>query len=130
VDFGTAVTFDAVSRKGEYLGGMIMPGLRISIDALADRTALLPQITLRRPKEFIGKDTQSSILSGIVYGFAAITDVLAHRIKDKIGRNALVIGTGGNINLIGRYCKNIDTIDQDLTLKGINLIYRKIKCLK
>jgi len=122
VDFGTAVTFDAVSRNKEYLGGMILPGLGISLDALAERTALLPKIKLKRPQELIGRDTKSSILSGMVYGFAALTDDLVLRIRNKISKSAKVIGTGGNINLINKYCKRLDRIDRDLTLKGVSLI--------
>jgi len=122
VDFGTAVTFDVVSRNKEYLGGMILPGLGISLDALAERTALLPKIKLERPQELIGRDTKSSILSGMVYGFAALTDDLVVRIRNKISKSAKVIGTGGNINLINKYCKRIDRIDRDLTLKGVSLI--------
>lgn len=124
VDFGTAVTFDVISKNREYLGGMILPGLEISLDALAQRTALLPKIKLEKPKEFIGRDTKNSMLSGIVYGFASLTDNLAIRIKKKIGKNAKVIGTGGDIKLISRYCKQLDKIDRDLTLKGLNLIYK------
>ncbi|MCX5705219.1 MAG: type III pantothenate kinase [Candidatus Omnitrophica bacterium] len=130
VDFGTAITFDVVSKKGEYLGGMILPGLRISLEALAERTALLPRIKLSRPKEFIGKDTRNSMLSGIIYGFAALTDDLSQRIKRLIGKNARVIGTGGNIKLICKYCKKIDVVDRDITLKGLNLIYEAAKCKK
>ena len=125
VDFGTAITFDIVSRKKEYLGGMIIPGLQISLDALAARTALLPKVKLGLPKEFIGKDTKNSMLSGVVYGFACLTDDLSSRIKKEIG-NAKVIGTGGNIQLLGSYCRNFNRIDADLTLRGINLIYRHI----
>jgi type III pantothenate kinase len=124
VDFGTAVTFDAVSKNREYLGGMILPGLGISLDALAERTALLPRIKLKNPREFIGRDTANSMLSGVVYGFAALTDDLVNRIKHKIGQGARVIGTGGNIGLINKYCRRIDKIDRDLTLKGLNLIYQ------
>lgn len=123
VDFGTAITLDVISKNKEYLGGVILPGLEISLDALVKRAALLPKIKLNKPKEFIGRDTKSSMLSGMIYGFAALTDDLAVRIKDKIGKNAKVIGTGGNINLIGKYCKRIDKIDKDLTIKGLNLIY-------
>lgn len=123
VDFGTAITFDVVSKNKEYLGGMILPGLGISLDCLNQRTALLPKIKLEEPAEFIGRDTKSSMLSGIVYGFAALTDDLVVRLKEKIGRNAKVIGTGGNINLIGKYCRRIDKIDEDLTLKGLSLVY-------
>jgi len=123
VDFGTAVTLDAVSRNKEYLGGMILPGLGISLDVLTLRTALLPKVKLNPPKELIGRDTKNSMLSGIVHGFAGLTDDLALKIKEKIGRNAKIIGTGGNINLIARFCKRLDRIDKDLTLKGLNLIY-------
>jgi len=130
VDFGTAVTFDVVSKKKEYLGGMIVPGLNISLDSLADKTALLPKIKLGHPKEFIGRDTANSMLSGIVYGFAALSDDLVARIKTEIGRTASVIGTGGNINLIGKYCKSIDKIDRDLTLKGLHIIYKDKICAK
>jgi type III pantothenate kinase len=125
VDFGTAITFDVVSRNKEYLGGMIMPGLGISLDALAQKTALLPKIKLNPPKDFIGRDTKNSMLSGIVYGFSCLTDDFSLRIQDKIGKDAKVIGTGGNIKLIGRFCKRLDRIDRDLTLKGLNLIYTK-----
>ncbi len=123
VDFGTAITFDLISKDKEYLGGMIFPGLQISLDVLAQRTALLPKIKLNRPKEFIGRDTESSILSGVVYGAAAMTDTLTERLKEKIGRNTKVIGTGGNIALIKEYCRGFDKIDPDLTLKGLNIIY-------
>lgn len=125
VDFGTAITFDIISKNKEYLGGMILPGLKISLDSLADKTALLPKIRLERPKEFIGTDTKDSMLSGIVYGFAALTCELTKRIKEKIGKNSLVIGTGGNISLIGKYCKNLDKINSNLTLEGARLIYQK-----
>jgi len=90
------------------------------------RTALLPKIKLSRPKEFIGRDTKSSMLSGIVYGFSALADSLTMKIKGRIGRNTKIIGTGGNINLLGKYCQKIDKIDRDLTLKGLNLIYKNI----
>ncbi len=124
VDFGTAITFDVVTKNKEYLGGMILPGLGISLDALSQKTALLPKIKLAKPKEFIGRDTKNSMLSGIVYGFAALTDDLVIRIREKIGRNARVIGTGGNIGLMSKYCRKIDKIDRDLTLKGLNFIYQ------
>jgi type III pantothenate kinase len=123
IDFGTAVTFDIVSKGAAYLGGMILPGLRISLEALSEHTALLPKIGLRAPKEFIGRDTKNSMLSGVVYGFALAADALSRKIKGKIGKSAKVIGTGGNITSIAGYCRGIDYIDRDLTLKGINLIY-------
>lgn len=127
IDFGTAVTLDVISNNREYLGGMILPGLELSLGALSARAALLPKVKLERPKEFIGRDTKSSMLSGVVYGFAALTDSLSQRIKKEIGANAKVIATGGNINLIAKYCQNLDKIDPDLTLKGLNLIFRHYK---
>lgn len=123
VDFGTAITFDVISKNKEYLGGMILPGLDISLEALAKKTALLPKIKLESPREFIGRETKSSILSGIVYGFAALADELSLRIKREIGKSAKVIGTGGNIDLIAKFSKCFNFTDINLTLKGLNLIY-------
>lgn len=125
VDFGTAVTFDVISIKKEYLGGMILPGLGISLEAMNKKTALLPKVKLTRPREVIGRDTKSSMTSGIVFGFAALTDNLVEIIKEEIGKDAKVIATGGDIDLIGRYCDNIDLIDRDLTIKGLIYIYRR-----
>lgn len=125
IDFGTAVTFDVISNTGAYEGGLIFPGIGISIDALNQRTALLPKINLNTPKEFIGKDTVSSMLSGIVYGFAAMTTQLNIELKKRLGKRARIIATGGNARLICKYCSNIDQTDNTLTLKGINLIYKK-----
>lgn len=124
-DFGTAVTFDVVAKNKDYLGGMILPGMNICLQSLSERTALLPKVKLNKPKEFIGRDTKNSILSGIVYGFAALSDGLAEKIKNKIGANAKIVGTGGNIKLISKYCEKFDIIDQHLTLKGLSLIYNQ-----
>ncbi len=126
VDFGTAITFDVISKNREYLGGMILPGLQVSLDALGEKTALLPKVKLSSPKEFIARDTKNSMLSGIVYGFAALTDELIKRIRDRIEENATVIGTGGNIGLIGKYCNSIAKTDVNLTLKGLSLIYQQL----
>lgn len=123
IDFGTAITVDIVSRRKEYLGGMIIPGLSMSLEALSQKTALLPEIKLDKPKEFIGRDTKNGMLSGIIYGFAALTDGLIDKIRKEIGKNAKVIGTGGNVNLINNYCFKIDKIEEDLTIKGLQLIY-------
>lgn len=124
VDFGTAATFDIISKEGQYLGGMILPGLRLCLEALAEKTALLPKISLTRPREFIGRDTQASMLSGVVNGFAAMTDELILRIRKQMRVRAKAVGTGGNIGLMSRYCRKLNIIDRDLTLKGINLLYR------
>lgn len=125
VDFGTAITFDVISRRKEYLGGMILPGLKIALEALSEKTALLPKVKLASPKGFIGRDTQSSMLNGIVYGTASLTDDLAAKIKQAIGSKAKVIGTGGNIELMARYCRSFDFLDPDLTLKGLSLLLGK-----
>jgi len=122
-DFGTAVTFDIVSKKGEYLGGMILPGLQLCLNALTQNTALLPQARLKKPGALIGKDTKSSILSGVIFGYAALTEGLAKRISSEIGK-ARVIGTGGNIGIISRFCPIIDKTDPQITLKAINLCYQ------
>lgn len=122
VDFGTAVTFDVISEKGEYLGGMILPGLKISLEALNERTALLPRVELGRPADFIGRDTRNSMLSGIVYGFSSLTDGLVRCIKKSIGK-AKVVATGGNSKLMGKYCSSLDDVDTQLTLKGLAMLY-------
>lgn len=127
VDFGTAITFDVISKKKEYLGGMILPGLSISLEALYKNTALLPKIKLSKPQEFIGKDTKNSILSGIIYGFSCLTDELTRRIRKIIGKNTLLIGTGGNIKLIFPYCQKLNKIDPFLTLKGLFLLSRNCR---
>ncbi len=126
IDFGTAITFDIISKDGVYQGGIILPGLLISLEALSSRTALLPKIKLAAAKEFIGKDTKNSMLSGIVYGFAAMTEGLIIKLKKKLGSSTKVIVTGGNSNLISKHCLDINYTDPLLTLKGINLIYKKI----
>lgn len=125
VDFGTAITFDIISSKKEYLGGMIFPGLRLSLDALVQGTALLPEVKLEKPREFIGRTTRNSMLSGLIYGVAALTDNLTHRIRAKIGKGAKIIGTGGSIDLIARYC-TIDQVERNLTLKGLSLLYHNL----
>jgi len=122
IDFGTAITFDIVSGQKEYIGGMILPGLSTSLNALSQKTALLPEIRLEEPEEFIGRDTKSGMLSGIVYGFAALTDGLIEKIHNKLGKKMKVVGTGGNIDFIAKYCSKIDKADTDLTIKGLNLI--------
>lgn len=126
-DFGTAITFDAVSQKKEYLGGMILPGIDISLDALSRRTALLPRVRLnKKPRLIIGKDTQASILSGICFGFGSLCDGLIQRLQVQIGK-CKVIATGGQARIIKNFCRSIDKIDDDLILKGLVYIYTKIK---
>jgi type III pantothenate kinase len=126
VDFGTAVTFDLISRKKEYLGGMILPGLNISLEALYKRTALLPKVVLNKPVEFIGRNTKNSILSGIIYGFASLTDGLIKDIRKSIGK-AKIVATGGDSKLIKEYSSSLKIIDINLTLKGLAMLYYKNK---
>lgn len=128
VDFGTATTFDIVSKKGDYLGGIIAPGIEISRDVLSERAALLPKIRLRRPKELIGRDTQESILSGLFFGFGCLVDGLIQRLKFKLRKDDIgVIATGGYLKLISPFCKNLTRKDPLLTLKGIYFVSKKTK---
>lgn len=126
IDSGTAITFDIISKRKEYLGGFILPGMEMSLSALKEKTALLPQLKLKTPEKFIGVDTKSSIIGGVVFGTAALTKELINMIERKTGKKTLIIGTGGNINLIKKYSGIKIEIDQDLTLKGISLIYNDI----
>jgi type III pantothenate kinase len=126
VDFGTAITFDIVSRKGDYVGGLIHPGLSISLKALHGHTALLPEIEKKLPGRLIGQNTKESMLSGVIFGAAEMCDGLIRRLRRKC-KNFKAIATGGDSKHIRRYCKNIDKFDQALTLKGIMFIYRFIK---
>ena len=128
IDSGTAITFDVISKNKEYLGGLIFPGMGISLRSLKENTALLPLVELGNPRALIGKNTRDSILSGIVFGTAELCGGLIQRIKRDIGKTPLVIGTGGDICRIKKYCKTNIKVDKDLTLKGICLIYEnKIK---
>lgn len=124
VDFGTAISFDVVSREKEYCGGMIFPGLQLCLDALKEHTALLPAVSVSAPKECIARDTRNSMLSGVVYGIAAVTDGCIKKIKEKIGKNALVVATGGSAKCMRAYCREIQNIDTDLVIKGIQLVYQ------
>jgi type III pantothenate kinase len=129
VDFGTAITFDAVSAAGEYMGGVIGPGVEISMDALAERAAKLPPIELGEPLGepggVIGKTTQASLRSGIVYGFAGAIDAIARRVQRELGSEADFIATGGHAAAIVPYCEMIDEVDDLLTLTGLRLVYER-----
>lgn len=119
VDFGTAATFDIVSKKGEYLGGLIMPGIHISLETLYERTALLPKVELKDAPHIIAKDTVNSMRGGILFGFGAMCDGLVARYRKILGNDLKVIATGGNAHLIKKYASSIDIVDEDLTLKGL-----------
>ena len=125
VDFGTATTFDAIAADGAYLGGAIAPGLRISIDALAQRTARLPRIELVRPPAAIGTDTAASMQSGIIFGYAGLVEALIRRISLEIGGEPAVVATGGLAELIVRETGAVTAVDQHLTLEGLRLIWER-----
>ena len=125
VDFGTAVTFDVVSEKGEYEGGIIFPGVEISLEALSERAAALPKIDLGRPRALVGKTTIDAIRSGVVYGFAAMVDGMIGRLRDEMGDETEAIATGGLADSIVPYCETIDDVDDLLTLTGLRLIWER-----
>jgi type III pantothenate kinase len=127
VDFGTAITFDAISAEGEYLGGVIGPGVAISMEALAARAAKLPPIELGEPLGepggVIGRNTAHSLQSGIVYGFAGAVDSIARRVQRELGENTSFLATGGHAGAIVPYCEMVDEVDDLLTLTGLKLIW-------
>ena len=124
VDFGTAITFDVISKKGEYLGGIIVPGIETSLNALSEKAALLPKIKLSLPKGLVGRDTAESMRSGIFHGFSSLCDGIVSKLKTKYGKQP-VIATGGHCRLMARFSKSIDMIDPDLTLRGLRIIYSR-----
>jgi len=128
VDFGTATTFDAISKNGEYLGGAIAPGIGISTEALYTRAAKLPRIELIKPKTVIGKDTVSSMQSGIIFGFVGQTDGIITRIKREMGGKVYVVATGGLAELISMESGHVDKVNVNLTLEGLRIIYERNSC--
>jgi type III pantothenate kinase len=125
VDFGTAITYDAVSAAGEYLGGIISPGAEISIDALSERAAKLPKIELAEPRSLIGKSTVDAIRSGIVYGYAGQVEGIVRRLRDQLGPTTPVIATGGLAPALVPFVREtIDEVDDLLTLTGLRLIWQ------
>ncbi len=128
VDFGTATTFCAISEKGEYLGGVITPGVNISLEALVQRTSKLPKIELIKPKKVVGKNTINAMQAGMIYGYTGLVDEIIFRIKEEQGwENPTVIATGGIAELIAKDTKYIQKVDKYLTLDGLRIIYEKNK---
>jgi type III pantothenate kinase len=124
VDFGTAITYDVVSAEGEYVGGIISPGLEISLEALSRRAAKLPQVELGEPRSLIGKTTADAVRSGIVYGFAGQVDGIVARLREELGADTPVIATGGLAHhLVPSFTESIDAVDDLLTLDGLRLIW-------
>lgn len=125
VDFGTATTFDAVSKEGEYLGGAIAPGMRIASEALFSRTAKLPKTEIARPPAAIGRNTTHAIQAGMFFGYVGLVEGIVIRIKEELGPGTHVIGTGGGVDLIASGTKLIDVVAPWLTLEGIRLIFEQ-----
>jgi type III pantothenate kinase len=125
VDFGTAINYDVVSSAGEYLGGVISPGIEISLEALAQRAARLPRVDLVPPRHAIGKGTQEAIQSGVVYGYAGQVDGIVTRLREELGEEATAIATGGFAAAIVPHCEQIDEIDDLLTLDGLRIIWER-----
>src|SRR5450631_93803 len=125
VDFGTATTFDAVSAKGEYLGGVITPGIGISADALFERTARLPRVEIRKPARVIGSNTVGSLQSGLYYGYLGLVDGILELLLAELGQDTNVIATGGLGPMIGTGSKYMKHVDDFLTLEGLRIIWER-----
>jgi type III pantothenate kinase len=125
VDFGTAITYDPVSAEGEYLGGIITPGVEISMEALTARAAALPRIEIAPPRSLIGKSTVDAIRSGIVYGFAGQVDSIVRRLRGELGEETEAIATGGLAGHIVPFTETIDEVDDLLTLTGLKILHER-----
>jgi len=127
VDMGTGTTFDIVSKEGEFIGGVIAPGIAIAAQALYTRTAALPRVELIAPEKAIGMTTVAAMQSGIVFGYIGLVEGLLVRIQKELNEKALVVATGGYAGLIANGTKMIDEVNPDITLVGLRLIYQMNK---
>lgn len=125
VDFGTATTFDAISAKGEYLGGVICPGPQISADALFQRAAKLPRVDVKKPARVIGTNTVASMQSGLFWGYVDMVEGLVRRMKAELGGAAVVVATGGLASIVAPESKLIEHVDPELTLRGLRLVWER-----
>ncbi len=127
VDFGTATTFDAINAQGEYVGGVITPGITISADALFERAAKLPRVEIKRPQKTIGSATVEAMQSGLYHGYVGLVDGILRKMIDELGSTVHVIATGGLASLIATGSEFIEHVDETLTLEGLRLIYERTK---
>jgi type III pantothenate kinase len=125
VDFGTATTFDCISKDGEYMGGAIFPGIHIAMDALFARTSKLHRVELARPRSVIGKTTTGALQSGLLYGYAGLVDSMVERIRPELGGDVRVLATGGLAARIANETKSIERVEPFLTLTGLRLLFEK-----
>jgi type III pantothenate kinase len=125
VDFGTATTFDCISERGEYLGGVIFPGIHTSMEALFERASMLHRVEIARPKTVIGKTTTGALQSGLLYGYAGVVDSMVERIRTELGEEARVVATGGLAGRVAAESRTIERVEPFLTLDGLRLIYEK-----
>jgi type III pantothenate kinase len=131
VDFGTATTFNAVSPKGEYLGGVIVPGVRVALDALLSRAAKLSRVEIAEPPRVLGRNTPDALKSGVIHGSASLVDGLVERLIAELGFPCTVIATGGLAAAVKKYSKTIESVEPDLTLEGLRILHeRNIKSPK
>lgn len=125
VDFGTATTFDCISPKAEYLGGVIVPGIQVSLDGLLGRAAKLSRIEIAVPPRVVGRNTTHSLQSGIVHGYASLVDGLVEKLIDELGFECAVIATGGLATLIAQHTKSLENVDDTLTLYGLRILHER-----